>query len=126
MKRFVIALVATATLAVPASAQRYYAREKVLRAQDIVATPTPTPAPAAKACGSTLSNTIWGIDGDGFTQIGSAGTDAAALVLCENRFKATKTGVCGRRTNDNVVYYWGSANPRPAMNNGLYVGTICK
>lgn len=121
MNRIIIGIIAAATIAAPGSAQRYYAREKVLRAEDIAAAPAP-----AKSCGKTMSNTIWGIDADGYTNIGTAGSDAAALVLCENRLKATKAGICGRRTNDNIVYYWGSINPRPAMNNNTYVGTICK
>lgn len=100
---------------------RYFAREKVIRAQDIVNTPTPP----VKGCGTTMKKEIWGVDADGWVSLTSGASGVAnALTFCEAKFKTAGPGVCGYWTN-GTVYYWKTIRTEN-RNNAALMGTICQ
>jgi hypothetical protein len=115
---------------IPASADaqtRYFAREKIIRAQDVVQTPAPnpTPTPAVGGCGTTMKREIWGVDGDGYTTLTTRATSVDnAFTFCEAKFKQSGPGVCGYWTN-GTVYYWKSIRTEN-RNNSALMGTICQ
>lgn len=126
MKPLAFALVALCMLDATSAVAQAVTDVVVIRRS--VSKPLPNNGKSAvvKHCGTMTGGTPWGIDGEGYTKIGTANTDAQALELCEARYLSTKkAGVCGYNNYTGYsVYYWGTTNTRTVATNNR--GTICK